>query len=311
MTIRNPVEWGIDQFRSAGAAMGAFNRGWHPTEAEARVPLLIVRRITVADLRDVLNRGLGDFAANRTDVIFLCVVYPVVGLILARAAAGNDLLPLLFPLASGFALVGPFAGLGLYEMSRRRELGVDAGWTDAFRVLNSPSLGSIVLLGLLLTVIFIIWLLVAYALYKVTLGPQPPASVASFVHDVFTTAAGWVMIVAGIGIGFLFAVLVLAISVVAFPLLLDREVGLETAVATSVRTVIANPGPIALWGLIVTAGLVIGSIPLFVGLAVVLPVLGHSTWHLYRKVVIAHPLTSGSTTLGGDAAGPARTPPQD
>ena len=93
------------------------------------------------------------------------------------------------------------------------------------------------------------------------------------------------MIVVGVSVGFLFALLVLVISVVSFPLLLDRDVGLAAAVWTSVRAVILNPGPMAAWGLIVAGGLVIGSIPLFLGLIIVMPVLGHATWHLYRKVV--------------------------
>jgi uncharacterized membrane protein len=251
-----------------------------------RYPLPAVRRIRAADLKDVLARGFGDFGANRTDVIFLCIFYPLVGLVLQRLAAGYEMLPLLFPLASGFALVGPVAAVGLYEMSRRREQGVNVGWIDVFGVVRSPSFGAIVLLGLLLTATFVLWLLVAEAIYLVTLGPEPPASIALFLRDVFTTGAGWVMIGVGVGVGFLFALLVLAISVVSFPLLLDRDVGLEAAVWTSVRAVVANPGPMAIWGLTVAGGLVIGSIPLFVGLVIVLPVLGHSTWHLYRKVVL-------------------------
>ena len=99
------------------------------------------------------------------------------------------------------------------------------------------------------------------------------------------TGAGWAMIILGMTVGFFFAVFVLAISVVSFPLLLDRDVGLGTAVSTSVSVVAANPVPMAAWGLIVTAGLLLGSIPLFLGLIFVMPVLGHATWHLYRKTV--------------------------
>jgi uncharacterized membrane protein len=140
-------------------------------------------------------------------------------------------------------------------------------------------------LGLVLVAIFLLWLAAAYGIYWVTLGPEQPASIGAFVRDVFTSSAGWALIVVGMGVGLLFALLVLMISVVSFPLLLDRDVGLYTAVATSVRAVVANPGPMAVWGLIVAAGLVIGSIPVFLGLILIMPVLGHATWHLYRKVV--------------------------
>jgi uncharacterized membrane protein len=285
MTIRNPMEWVADESRHAGQAIRSASHSLYPTEEVVRAGLPEVRRITAADIRDVLAKGIDDFTANRTDVIFLCVLYPILGLVFARLASGSSTLPLLFPLVSGFALVGPLAGVGLYEMSRLREQGVDGGWTAAFGVVRSPSFGSIVLLGLLLAAIFVIWLLAAEAIYLLTLGPQPPASIAAFAHDVLTTPAGWVLVVVGVGAGFMFALLVLAISVVSFPLLLDRKVGVDYAVRTSVRAVVANPGPMALWGLIVAASLVIGSIPLFFGLVIVLPVLGHATWHLYRKMV--------------------------
>jgi uncharacterized membrane protein len=285
MTIRNPIEWASDQFKLVGLVVGSASRAGIGTEAELEAPLPEVRQIGIADLKDVLARGFGDFAAYRTDVIFLCVVYPVIGLILGRLAFGYGTLPLLFPLASGFALIGPFAAVGLYEMSRRREQGGNVAWPDAFGVIGSRSFGAIVVLGLLLIIIFLLWLIAAESIYEITLGPEPPAALGSFVRDVLTTRAGWALIVVGCGVGFLFAVAALVISVVSFPLLLDREVGLGTAVWTSVRAVIVNPVPMAAWGLIVAAGLVIGSIPLFLGLIIVMPVLGHATWHLYRKVV--------------------------
>jgi len=282
MHIRNPVEWGVDQIRSAGTAIESMGRAGHRTEEAPAV-----RRITAADLGDALARGVDDFAAFRTDVAFLCVIYPLVGLVLARLVFGYELLPLLFPLASGFALVGPVAAVGLYEMSRRREAGGEVSWADAFEVVHAPSFGAILRFGLLLMAIFVVWLNAAIAIYDLTLGPALPVSVGGFVHDVFATDAGWALIGVGVGVGFLFAVIVLAISVVSVPLLLDREIGVALAIRTSLRAVAANPCPMAAWGLIVAAGLAIGSIPVFLGLIVVMPVLGHATWHLYRRVVAA------------------------
>ncbi|MGE5148065.1 MAG: DUF2189 domain-containing protein [Candidatus Eiseniibacteriota bacterium] len=283
--IRNPLEWGWEQLRHMGHAAGSAGRAIRGAEGRGHVAPPTVRRIEAAELRDALAKGITDFAAYRTDVIFLCIVYPLAGLVLARLAFGYDMLPLIFPLASGFALIGPVAAVGLYEMSRRREQGHDIGWADAFGVTSSPAIGAMVALGLVLLVIFLLWLLAAWIIYHFTLGPETPASIGAFVRDTFTTGAGWTMIAVGFGVGFLFAVLVLTISVVSFPLLLDRDVGLYAAIQTSVRAVRANPGPMAMWGLIVAGGLVVGSIPLLIGLAIVIPVLGHATWHLYRRVV--------------------------
>jgi uncharacterized membrane protein len=283
--IRNPVEWSVDQLRTAGAAVGQAGHHLRAPEQARESPLPAVRRIGLADLRDALAKGVSDFGAYRTDVVFLCILYPAAGLVLAWAAFGYEFLPLLFPLASGFALLGPVAAVGLYEMSRRREQGVEANWADAFAVVKSPAFGAMFVLGLVLLAIFLLWLGAAYGIYLATLGPEPPTSVGSFFREVFTTGAGWAMIVVGMGVGFLFAVLVLTISVVSFPMLLDRDVGLYTAVATSVLAVVTNPVTMAVWGLIVAGGLVIGSLPVLLGLIIVLPVLGHATWHLYRKLV--------------------------
>ena len=230
-----------------------------------------------------------DFGACRTDVIALCVFYPVIGALLAWFAFDRNLVPLLFPVISGFALLGPVAGVGLYEMSRRREIGEEPSWAHAFAVVRHPSFAAIAVLGLMLGGVFVVWMLTAHGIYYATLGPELPASLGAFLRDTFTTGAGWAMIIVGCAVGSLFAALVLAISVVSFPLLLDRDVGLPVAVITSLRVTAANPVPIAVWGLIVAAGLVIGSIPFFLGLIVVLPVLGHATWHLYRRTVVMEP----------------------
>ncbi|HEX7776229.1 MAG TPA: DUF2189 domain-containing protein [Parvibaculum sp.] len=285
MTIRNPIEWGVAQLTSAASALSAAGPSLHHIQETFHSPAPAVRRIGVSDVRDALAKGFDDFGAFRTDVVFLCVFYPVIGLVLARATFSNNLLPLLFPLASGFAIVGPFAALGLYEMSRRREQGREVVWTEAFEVIHARAAGAIAILGLMLVAIFLAWLFAAWGIYRVTLGPDAPVSTAAFVHDVFMTQAGWTMIGVGMAVGFLFALLAMTISIISFPLLIDRDVGLDTAIRTSMRAVRENPVPMAVWGLVVAGALVAGSIPLFAGLIVVMPVLGHATWHLYRKVV--------------------------
>jgi uncharacterized membrane protein len=244
-----------------------------------------VRTIGLNDLKDALMRGLDDFRAMPSHAVFLCLIYPIVGLVIGRLVAGYDVLPLLFPLTAGFALLGPFAAIGLYELSRRREQGLPTDWRRAFDVVHAPSFGAIAALGILLMVIFLIWVAVAQSVYVATFGYAPAASIPAFLRQVFTTPQGWMLIILGNGLGFLFALLVLTISVVSFPLLLDRDVGAAEAIVTSIKAVRMNPVPMAMWGLIVAVALAIGSVPFFLGLAVVMPVLGHATWHLYRKVV--------------------------
>jgi len=248
---------------------------------------LTVNRIGFSDLKDALKRGLDDFAAMPTHAMFLCAIYPIVGLLLARMAFGYSILPLLYPLVAGFALVGPLAALGLYELSRRREAGLETSAGHALDVVESSSIGAIVALGLLLLGLFVLWIAFANAIYIATFGYATPVSIRGFMHDVLTTRAGWTLIILGNGVGFLFAVLVLTISAVSFPLLLDRDVGAAVALLTSIRVVLKNPLTMAAWGLIVAALLFIGSLPAFLGLAVVVPVLGHATWHLYRKAVVS------------------------
>jgi uncharacterized membrane protein len=247
-----------------------------------------VRRITIADIIDALRRGLDDFWDKPSHYVFLCLIYPVVGVILITWSSGGNALQLIYPLATGFALLGPLAAIGLYEISRRRELNLDTSWTHALEVRNSPAIPAIVAVGVLLLGLFVAWLLTAQALFNWLYGADVPASITAFVADVLTTERGWTLIILGNLAGFLFAVVVLS-TVITFPLLLDRDVGAAAALQTSAQAMITNPIPILLWGLIVAVALFLGSLPLFVGLAIVIPVLGHSTWHLYRKVVETPP----------------------
>ena len=257
--------------------------------ANATPALPAIRTIGPADLKDALTKGLDDFRAMPTHAVFISLLYPLVGLILGGLSLGYDIVPLLFPLAAGFALLGPFAAIGLYEFSRRREQGLDTSWQHAFDVVHSPSFGGIVALGLLMVAIFLVWLATAHAIYVAHFGYGPPPAPAAFRHQIHTTRNGWGLILVGNGVGFLFAVVAFTLSAISFPMLLDRNVTAAMAALTSLRVVIENPMTMALWGLIVAIALAIGSIPFLLGLAVVMPVLGHATWHLYRKAVEPDP----------------------
>jgi len=249
----------------------------------------VVRKIGFSDLHDALRLGWEDFKAIPTHAVVLCVIYPVLGFVMFRMVLGHSMLPLLFPLAAGFTLVGPFAALGLYELSRRRERGEDAAAWHVLHVLRAPSFGAILELGALLLILFLAWIAAADAIYVATFGYAAAASIPNFVTRVLTTPEGWWLIIVGCGVGFLFALVVLCVSVVSFPLILDRHATAIDAIRTSLQAVKKNPVVMAAWGLTVAVLLAAGSLPLFVGLAVVLPVLGHATWHLYRKVVEPDP----------------------
>jgi uncharacterized membrane protein len=238
----------------------------------------VVRRIGMDDVWTSLSQGWRDF-------LEVPIIYPAAGLLIGFAAAGDNLLALVWPMAAGFALIGPIAAVGIYEMSRRREQGLPVSWTDATAVFRSPGLGSIIGVGIVLAVLFVAWIAAAHWIYSTTVGPDQPASIGDLWRLAFHTPEGMRLMLIGNIVGFAFAVVALSVSVVSIPLLLDRDVGPVAAIRTSIRAVMTNPGPMALWGLVVAGLLVLGSLPVFVGLAVVMPVLGHATWHLYRKVI--------------------------
>ena len=256
-----------------------------PVIVDADSKPLEVCDINFSDLMDALAKGYDDFTAMPSHAVFLVVVYPILGLIIGRFVTGQSLLPMLFPVIAGYALVGPFAAVGLYELSRRRELGIDASPSHVFDILHSPALIPVVELGVVFTLIFVSWLAAARVIYYVTFHDVMPTSVDEFVHVVLSTRAGWTLAIVGNGVGFLFAVAAFSFGVVSFPLVLDTHVSASKAVSTSLRAVAANPWTMALWGSFIAAALALGSLPVFLGLIVVMPVLGHASWHLYRKLV--------------------------
>ena len=244
-----------------------------------------VRRISGADVNASLADGWRDFMEMRGDIIFLMILYPLIGIIAAVALTGGPLLPLFLPIAAGIGLLGPVAAVGFYELARRREIGLHSNWAHFLDVRKRPSFDEIAAVSGLLLAIFGLWLLAAGALYVALFGWVEPASAGAFLRDVFSTGEGWAMILIGGAIGLVFAAAVLVISVVSMPMLVDCDVGASKAVSTSIRASRENPGEMLRWGIIVAALLIAGSIPLFIGLAVVLPWLGYSTWHLYTRLV--------------------------
>lgn len=244
-----------------------------------------IRKITFADLGDALTEGLDDFLTKPSHVILLGVLYPLIGLVLARLAFGYDVLPLVFPLIAGFTLLGPLVAIGFYELSRRREQGLEVSWSAVSGIFQSRSRRAIVTLGLVLLALFVAWLWAAQLIYTQIFGDETPKSFSGFINQIFETPEGMRLIIIGNAVGLVFAAFIFAISVVSFPLLLDRDVSAPVAAVTSLKAVAANPLIMAAWGFIVAATLAVASIPFFLGLAVAVPLLGHATWHLYKKTV--------------------------
>ncbi len=280
-TIGNPISWTVQRLAFAGHGLEHAVEGIGSHELTRPE----VNEIGLSDLRAALRLGAQDFMALRSDIIFAVILYPVIGFILAVWALNAGQIHLLFPLVAGFPLVGPIAAIGLYEMSRRREIGETPNWSAALTTLRGRVLGPVLALAALLVAIFVMWLFAADLIWTKTLGPEPAPGVMAFLHDTFTTRAGLEMILIGGLVGFVFAAGVLCLTLVSFPMLIDREVGVPVAMATSLAVVKRNPGTTAAWGLIVAIALILGTIPFFVGLIVVLPILGHASWHLYRRAV--------------------------
>jgi uncharacterized membrane protein len=256
-----------------------------PAAAPAASSPLPVRPIAAADLTASLREGWSDFMAMRGDLIFLGLLYPVIGLIAAAVSLGGSLIPLFFPIAAGIGLLGPLAAIGFYELARRREAGLESDWSHFLDVRKRPAMDDIAIVAGVLLCLFLLWLIVAAVLYVALWGPAAPASPGTFLRRLFTTREGWELILLGNAVGALFGVAVLALSVASMPMLVDRDVNAGMAMRTSIAAVRANFALMMKWGLIVAVLLVLGSIPAFIGLAVVLPWLGYSTWHLYTRLV--------------------------
>ena len=256
-----------------------------PASRATRSRPIPVRTITDEDLRFSLRQGWEDFGDLRGDLVFAGLIYTVIGLAAVVMTTSRPLMPFFYPVVAGVALLGPIAAVGFYELARRRELGQEVHWFNFIDVRKRPSLDDMGMVAGLLLVIFVAWLLAAGALYALIFGWTTPTSVGDFLSAVFTTPRGWALIVAGAVVGAIFGWFVLALSVASLPMLIDCDVSAAEAVSASWRAAHVNKNEMIRWGIVVTALLVLGSIPLFVGLAFVLPWLGYSTWHLYTRLI--------------------------
>ena len=246
---------------------------------------IVIRKIGVNDLWQALKEGFDDFQAKPSHIPFIIVIYPLFALLLTLFLLGDNLLHLAFPVVAGFTLLGPVVSVGFFEMSRRRERGLDVTWRSAFDFVHTSSFATIVALSVAMVLLYVAWLFMAQFIYFGLFGAGSPESISDFATEVLTTRRGGALIFYGNFVGLIFAVAALAISVVGFPLALDRPVTAITAASTSIRAVTSNSLMMALWGLIVVVLLAAGSILFLIGLAFVLPILGHATWHLYRKLI--------------------------
>ncbi|MBT8155361.1 DUF2189 domain-containing protein [Epibacterium ulvae] len=281
-TIGNPASWLMKHFASSGQHLG-------DSVDLIRSPstnLPEVRRLAMQDLVAALQMGMRDFAACRSDAMFTVFMYPLIGLAMVAMVASEQFFPLLVPMIFGFAIVGPAAAVGLYEMSARREAGFEAKWSDALNLVRTPAFVPILILSLFLAALFVLWLIVANMIFTYTMGPETPERLSTFLRDVVMTPEGRAMAVIGMAVGSIFALTAFATSLISFPMLLDRRVGVPVAVVTSMRAVRHNLRVTLAWGILVGSALAIGSIPFFAGLIIIVPILGHATWHLYRRLVV-------------------------
>ena len=244
-----------------------------------------VLRISEEDLNWALSQGWDDFRAKRGDILVLAFVYPLAGLVTAVVFMNDALLPLFFPLVAGLSVLGPAVASGFYEIARRRELGLSSSWRHFLDPVRGRSRSGLITLSGMLIALFLAWLAAAYLIYTLTIGTSDPLTTGNMLQRVFTNPEGGAMIVIGNLVGLAFGVVTIVLTLVSFPMVVDRPVDAMTAVGTSIRAVRTSPGATASWGLKVVALLVLGSLPAFVGLAVVLPLLGYATWHLYTRIV--------------------------
>ena len=246
----------------------------------------VVNRITARDIADALAAGIRDFQAKPLHSLAFGALFSIGGMLIVLFVTKLDMTYLAYPLAAGFALIGPFVALGLYEISRRRETGEPITLGSVTRTaMRRTEVGWMAFVTLF---VFIMWMYQVRLLMALFLGFNANfATLQQFFTHIFTTWEGLMFLAVGNVIGAALSAILFSLTVVSFPILLDRDIDFVTAMITSVRAVATNPLPMLGWAFVIVMTMIVSVLPLFAGLLFTLPVLGHTTWHLYRRVVAA------------------------
>jgi uncharacterized membrane protein len=245
-------------------------------------PVTVARDLTLRDLWAALAAGARDFLACPLFGLFFGSIYVGGGLFVGYALFAWKSPTWLIPAAAGFPLIAPFVAVGLYEVSRRREAGLPRSWRAVLGALRGRGDDEIISMGVIVFVAFSFWMIVAHSIFAIFLAES---GIGSESLAIFTTQAGIAMLVVGGAIGGLMALAFYAVTVMSLPMLVDREVDFLTAIITSLAVINHNRPVMMAWALIIAVLLFVAMIPAFLGLLIALPVLGHATWHLYRRAV--------------------------
>ncbi|MEM6889206.1 MAG: DUF2189 domain-containing protein [Pseudomonadota bacterium] len=254
------------------------------TESTAPAPLPTIKSITQADIRAALNEGLADFKRAPVYGLFFGAVFSLVGVAIAWTLYRGQASYWIFPVAAGFPLIGPFAAVGVYEVSRRLETGEDLGWWGILTAGMRQQNAQLPFFAVLTVFAFLTWIVLARVIFAVSFGTSSMTNIMTS-FEVFFSGPGLMMLLIGTIVGAALAALLFSISVIGVPLLLDQNIDVVTAIITSVQSVIENREAMIFWGAVVAGAIVVAMAPLFLGMVIVFPILGHASWHIYRKVI--------------------------
>ncbi|MDJ0612344.1 MAG: DUF2189 domain-containing protein [Rhizobiaceae bacterium] len=246
---------------------------------------LKIKAATLDDLRYALSMGARDFARAPLFGLFFGGFFALGGIALTYGIFVLGILWLAYPLIIGFSLIGPFIATGLYDVSRRLEADQSLNWPDILLVIWKQHRREFGWMAFVTLFIFWIWMYQIRTLVAVFFGSSGFASLERFLEAVFTTDTGLTFLIVGHLVGAVISLILFSLTVISCPLLLDRNIDFVTAMVTSIRTVLASPIVMLGWGSFVVVCVLLAAVPAFAGLLVVLPVLGHATWHLYKRLV--------------------------